>query len=87
MLLNEILDNDEQSATRMLRRLVNKKRLNNTDKAKATGLMAKLKAKRRNPKPGADLQLGSHINDPFAGDTGDAGSATVGTDGSGANRY
>ena len=87
MKLNEILDNDDKSAERMLRRLVNKKNLNNTDKAKATSLMAKLKAKRRNPKPGQELQLGSHINDPFAGDTGSAGAPTVGTDGSGASRY
>ena len=87
MLLNELLNNDKASATRMLRRLVTKKRLSNTDKAKATSLMAKLKAKRHNPKPGQELQLGSHINDPFAGDTGEAGSATVGSDGSGANRY
>ena len=86
MKLNEIMD-DETSAVRMLRKLVGKKRLTNRDKAKATGLMARLKAKRRNPKPGADLQMGSHINDPFAGDTGSGGTATVGTDSTGANRY
>ena len=86
MRLDEIMD-DDVSAMRILRKLVGKKRLTNRDKATATGLMAKLKAKRRNPKPGADLQLGSHINDPFAGDTGSGGTVTVGTDSTGANRY
>lgn len=87
MKLDEILDG-EASAARILRRLVNKKHLTNTDKAKATGIMAKLKASRRNPKPGQEPHLGNHINDPFAGDTGSAGtSPTVGSDTSGVTRY
>ena len=86
MKLDEILDG-EADAKAALQALVDKKGLTNTDKAKAKSIIAKGRAKRRNPKPGADLQLGSHINDPFAGDTGDAGSAAVDNDGSGANRY
>lgn len=86
MRLNEILD-DEQGAKATLQALVDKKGLTNTDKAKATGLIARLKAKRRNPRPGQELQLGSHINDPFAGDGGSGGTTTVGPDSSGANRY
>lgn len=89
MLLNEILDNNERRSARMLRRLISKKRLNNRDKAKATKVMSRLKAKRHNPLPGdTPLEKSGHFHDPFGGMSGyESPASAVGTQGHGVTRY